>query len=477
MAESGGNEVSLLELAPEQRNARLTRELRAAVTEIEPLIVTSHGAQQEIHRFLEQYDARGPGRPLPPRSLHTMRRESRDYLRLQERLGEVAARYEPLALLSAEQAARLALDPALVHAGVAMSTAAAVTLYDNYLSMLQVLKDDRLRRLVNDADVGYGIEEGELREIVDALNSKRNRRRLHHLVDRWNELEEEEATSHEQLAPLRHVIDSSISYRYARDGALDRRLPTKHQLRRTRFLDGLDRLAGEAVGALSRAFGNGIGMIATRKGKLWRRPAIEDRVASALRPLDLLLEKTPFRLTDQFIPGHFGHVAIWMGTAEEIEALGVWEQPAMQSERLAACRQDIERGASVLEALRPGVELNTLAQFLNVDDLAVLRPRTMDRADRIASLVRGFQQVGKDYDFNFDVETTGTIVCSELPYHVYPGVTWTTEQQLGRFTISPDHIALEAIGASALFDVVLFYRDGTLLDAAEARRVFAELVG
>ena len=30
-----------------------------------------------------------------------------------------------------------------------------------------------------------------------------------------------------------------------------------------------------------------------------------------------------------------------------------------------------------------------------------------------------------------------------LPYHVYPGVEWSTDEQLGRFTISPDQVALE----------------------------------
>ena len=76
--------------------------------------------------------------------------------------------------------------------------------------------------------------------------------------------------------------------------------------------------------------------------------------------------------------------------------------------------------------------------------------------------------MGKAYDFNFDVETTGTIVCSELPYHVYPGVDWTTEEQLGRFTISPDHVALEALEGNADFDLVAFYHDGTLVPPQDA---------
>jgi len=183
-----------------------------------------------------------------------------------------------------------------------------------------------------------------------------------------------------------------------------------------------------------------------------------------LQPLDLLLEKTPFRLTDFFIPGHFGHVAIWMGTDRELESLGVWDQAGMQQERLRADREQVREGHSVLEALRTGVELSTLEHFLNVDDVAILRPKELTDTEVNESLVRAFRQVGKEYDFNFDVETTGSIVCSELPYHVYPGVRWKTEQELGRFTITPDDIASLALGEDAAFELIVLYHDGRLID-------------
>ena len=60
--------------------------------------------------------------------------------------------------LDADELRRLELDPTLRYAGVGLGTAAALTLYDNYLSLLMIVKDPRLRRLVNDPDRGYGIE-------------------------------------------------------------------------------------------------------------------------------------------------------------------------------------------------------------------------------------------------------------------------------------------------------------------------------
>ena len=90
--------------------------------------------------------------------------------------------------------------------------------------------------------------------------------------------------------------------------------------------------------------------------------------------------------------------------------------------------------------------------------------------------MRAFQQIGKEYDFNFDVETSSKIVCSELPYHVYPDVPWQTEEQLGRFTISPDDIASLAYLEPPLFEVVLLYHDGERVPDAEARSRMADLM-
>ena len=462
---------------PEERNARLASELRGSAAELDPLVTLSRSAQDEILHFRERYDERRVDAPLPPVSLRRLREGSRRYLELQERLRGLAVRYEPLASLDTDELRRLQLDPTLRYAGIALATAAAVTLYDNYLSLLMIMKDRRLRRLVNHPDLGYGIEEDEFRELVERLNSKSNRRRLRELLDAWEHAPEglsEDAA--DELEPIRRTIESSVSYRYAREETHEEPLPTRARIRRVHFLDRLEQLADDALGTLSEAFGNGIGLVETRKGKLWEQEDVRRKVLDTLQPLDLLLEKTPFRLTDYFIPGHFGHVAIWMGTEAALEALGVWKQPGMQGDPFRGYRQDVAEGRSVLEALRSGVELNTLRQFLNVDDLAVLRPKTLAPDQAVPSLLRGFQQVGKEYDFNFDVETTATIVCSELPYHVYPGIDWHTEAQLGRFTISPDDVALQAVGEEAALELILFYHDGQQVEPDEALSMFTDLV-
>jgi len=435
-------------------------ELAAAVAELQPLVEVSQATQQEIHAFRERYDRLGRDAPLPPKSLRELRGGRRRYLNLQRRLAELAKRYLPL---TADGRAS-DIEPVRRFQALSVSLLAAVTLYDNYLSMLTVLEDDRLRRSLSHADFGFGIEEGALRKIVDGLNSTEAQDDLHKLVDAWTAADQAAAESDDTSVLLRNGVESSVAYRYARDATLAGQLPGEWNLRKTRFMDSLDGLADDALGAISKAFGNGIGLVEVRKGKLWSKPDVLRHLLGVLQPLDLLLEKTPFRLTDFFIPGHFGHVAIWMGTDRELESLGGWEQAGMPPERLRADREQVRDGHSVLEALRTGVELSTLEHFLNVDDVAILRPKDLTGTQVTESLVRGFRQVGKEYDFNFDVETTGSIVCSELPYHVYPGVVWQTASQLGRFTISPDQVASQALSESGAFELILFYHDGRLVD-------------
>ena len=454
----------------------LSTELPAAIEQLKRLVATSLLEQEAIRRFRLHYDLLPRDTPLPPLSLHRLREGSVAYINLQQRLAQLAQRYQSLTEMDEEQLAELEIDPRQRRTAVMVSLAAALTIYDNYLSLRSILQDDRLRRLANAPDVGYGIEADELGRFVEDLYSTNNRTRVRKLLD-WYEADQTEAEPEtENEFFLRSAIESSASYHYTREITLEEKVRQRVEFTRQRFVDALDDLGKSTLGTLSKIFGNGVGLVETRKGKLWQRQDVERHLLDLLQPLDLLLEKTPFRLTDYFIPGHFGHVAIWMGTYDELDQLGIWEHKNFAGDRYRAYREMVKTGHSVLEALRTGVELNTLEEFLNVDDLVVLRPAYLDQEEIAETLIRAFRQVGKAYDFNFEVETTDKIVCSELPYHVYPGIDWQTDRQLGRFTINPDHVASEAMGDSAPLKLVAFYHDGQLVDAAEDLALMRKLM-
>ncbi|MDJ0896336.1 MAG: YiiX/YebB-like N1pC/P60 family cysteine hydrolase [Alphaproteobacteria bacterium] len=247
-------------------------------------------------------------------------------------------------------------------------------------------------------------------------------------------------------------------------------------------------LRNQATHDASQLFGNIVGLHEARKGKLYDMPDEAVRnITGGLKLLDILLEKTPFRLTDRFIPGHWGHLALWVGDESaipELKRLGVWQElPEVEAVARRKLGYDgpsfqklIENGHGVLEALRPGVTLNTFKHFLNIDDLAVLRDASLTDEQKKDFLLRAFAQVGKGYDFNFNVQTTDKIVCSELAFVVFDTYEWPVEKNVGRYVISPDHVANLARREDDPFAPVLLFHDGRKLPERHNRENLSRLL-
>ena len=182
-----------------------------------------------------------------------------------------------------------------------------------------------------------------------------------------------------------------------------------------------------------------------------------------------------------FIPGYFGHVAIWLGTEVELRELGIWERlpeiEARAREYLSykgpSFKDSIRQGRYIIEALRPGVQMNTFDHFLDINDMAVFRPKNLTLEERVFTLEKAFMQAGKKYDFSFDVETDKTIVCSELVYVTFEKFPWPTESSMGRYTINPDHVAELGMNEN-YFDIVMFYNKGR--NIAYPRRTLEDIL-
>ncbi|MDR1646864.1 MAG: hypothetical protein LBR88_02360 [Zoogloeaceae bacterium] len=340
-------------------------------------------------------------------------------------------------------------------AGVLMSLSAALVLYDNYLSAISLFRDDpALRQHLNKPDSGVGLSANELLNADRIFDAPEVRRRVRRAI-RWYGDHGKAASSFEGYDYLVQSIAQSPSFQL-----VGKKRPF-YVLGRAFEVFGdytRDTLAGIGKGGSqlgSFLFGNTMGLVETRKGKLYRKPEIEREVYASLQAGDILLEKTPFRLTDTFIPGHWGHAAIWVGSEAELKALGIWEHPVVRPHQTR-----IRAGGGVAESLRSGVELNSLAHFLNIDDLAVLRPAALTAEARTEAILQALRQIGKDYDFNFDAETTDRMFCSKLVYLAYGSFDWPTSRMLGRNTISPDDIARRALTTDAALTVTQLYHDG-----------------
>lgn len=359
-------------------------------------------------------------------------------------------------------------DLALRTLGASLSAVAALELYDSYLLCGALLASQpQVRKIVDRGDAGLGNAGGQLDGLTRDYLDLARRYRTHDTVNFLRAHRDLIELDDVHRVWLRERVAASPSARTLRAHWL---VPLGEFAGETANLveSDLKRLGDAAMGGASQGFGNAVGAVQFRRGKLFDDPAAEAAVRAVLQPGDILLEKTPFRLTDRFIPGHWGHVAIWLGSEAEMRAI-LGDDPL-----LAAHARELAAGAGVCEALRDGVQLNPLSRFLDVDDVAVLRCQ-LTPAELAQHLRRSLRQLGKDYDFNFDVETADRIVCSELVYQVFTGIAWPTGKALGRATISPDQVALRSLAGGPLA-VVALWHDGARVDG-DPRAAMKRLLG
>lgn len=410
--------------------------------------------------------------PISSRDLLTLKKGTEDYLEIRKDLYAIADAYECGIDVTQPTLDKFNIDSKLHLKGLMLSLGAALTLYDNYfLGIILFEQDSRLRKVVNDPDMGFGLLANKLNEMTLNANSIETRHRIRRVITFYEEAKASLSGVDEDsdFAYLQLLIESSPSYNYIKEIRVKEIAGKKFVAFERITKDMLSDTSNDGFDMLSGFFGNTMGMFESRKGKLYGNDEVKKHIKSQLKPLDILLEKTPFRLTDKFIPGHFGHVAIWTGSKAELIDLGIWENEYVKKhERRVASNQNAnsKEEHQIIEALRSGVKLSTLEEFMNIDDFAILRPVFKDdENDKLKkeALVMAFRQLGKKYDFNFDVNTTDKIVCSELAYVSFPSIDWPTEKTLGRHNISPDNVAKLAWNNVPL-ELVLFYHDGQLVD-------------
>ena len=436
----------------------LDAEIVALQSRIEEALVWRVNAA-EAYRQLKERSDRGA---LSSADLDWLYSGAESYFEMRDRLLPYTQPY--LARFAAEGAEPPLGTPAgqLMMKKIKLNLAVALVLYDNYMiGVYPYYADAKFRRLLRRDRPGL---EGRIGSITRSYLDSTQRGQTAYGIA-WV-LREREAgtdpsydeTARDPMAYLDTLIVESPSFTYIQED-VGAGTGMAFAALRKRLSDDLASLRRMFTYATSKAFGNTIGLVETRKGHLVALPDGEKAaIAAALEPLDVVLEKTPFRLTDKFIPGHYGHVGVWVGTEEQLTRLGVWDDPLVVPHHGA-----IRNGRSMIEALRPGVQINTLEHYLNIDDLLVVRHTNLTDTQRRDYVRNAFRQIGKAYDFNFDVETDRRIVCSELAYVVFRDEEWPTSRALGRYTISPDNVAVKSVSKNPFMPVILYY-DGYRID-------------
>ncbi|MFT6069569.1 MAG: hypothetical protein ACJAT2_001017 [Bacteriovoracaceae bacterium] len=341
-----------------------------------------------------------------------------------------------------------------------------LSVLDDYLlGYRNWMKNQKFRRIVNAEDSSYKIKKKELRKYIQSLLSKKHQKMLNRAskgFDNFPTWRNRHRTRNSLFAKIESEITKLNSKNFVSSKDPARNL--RSELRKAYRKDGFKNFLTFSLHHISGFVGNIAGAIKWRKGWLYNREEVNNEIYAHLEPLDMITEKTPFILTDTLIPGHFGHNAIWLGTKEQLIAYGLWNHP-----KIKPVQHMIEKGYSIIESDRTDTHLRKLEDFMKVDEFAIMRNKNIfsknkDDVDKIYDVA--LRQLGKTYDFNFDVETTDKLVCSELLYQSFGHVAWPTEKYVGRTTISPDNVGellLYGKSPNELVYYIAAYKKGDLL--------------
>jgi hypothetical protein len=202
--------------------------------------------------------------------------------------------------------------------------------------------------------------------------------------------------------------------------------------------------------------------------KVWiSRPLISreqvQELKGILQPGDIILERRNWYLSNGFLPGYWPHMALYVGTAADLERRGLATHPLVQP-HLERYRQPDRNGFEhrAIEAVVWGVISSSLEETAAADQIAVLRPRVSE-ARKDAAIARAFSHYGKPYDFDFDFFSTDRLACTELVFRAYDEfiagerIGFPLVRILGRDTLPPDEIvrmvgreyALDRLGEAA----------------------------
>lgn len=218
-------------------------------------------------------------------------------------------------------------------------------------------------------------------------------------------------------------------------------------------------------------------------------------IKAELLPGDILLKRNNYQLTNIGLPGFWTHSGIYIGSLEELDKyfkdmplenyLCVSEYVKVTYPKVydSLCDKSRNDRQYIIEAIAPGVVINSLDAIAKVDYFSALRPK-LSKEDKLKALFTAFESLGKAYDYNFDIMTDNALFCSELIYKSYlcssnkKGLKFNLEAKAGRLLLSPNSIIkkfdAEFGSENSEFDFVAFY-DGSERERKAIRKSAKDL--
>ncbi len=338
--------------------------------------------------------------------------------------------------------------------------AAALVLIDAARFLRENLHDRHIvRAKLNEPEPAFGIPEGTYDTVQASLTSPIHAWHLYHALQYWEQHQGElrEVGKDSLFTPLMEIIErlkSRLSVDFATYATARLRLRTRQlwtAMNRDllhRAMYGLQKLAGKVAAHIS--------VQPLHKPHL--PPAVIAQLREVLRPGDVLITRKEHALTNYFLPGYWPHAALFLGDQSQMEQLGIAGHANVAPRWRRLLSGDAAEPRRVLEAMKDGVLIRSLASPCGVDAICVLRPQ-LDESDIAEALARGLFHEGKSYDFDFDFSRSDRLVCTEVVYRSYEGVggvQFQLTRRAGRMTLAAEDLIQMALDRNVFEPLAAF---------------------
>ena len=316
-----------------------------------------------------------------------------------------------------------------------------------------------VKRKLNEPNMEFGIPAMVYDTVQKSLTSNRHAWHLYHATEYYRRHEGNLLSRVEQDSVLQPLMDIIQRLKYRLDVSLTRFAGVKLRARISQVTEGLrDKILGRAIYGLQKLGGLAVANRYVKRGHEPGLPTgIQEQFRQLLRPGDVIATRKEYALTNYFLPGYWPHVAVYLGNAEQTEQLGIARQPSFLQHQLPGLVHETKRGF-VLESMKDGVLVRSLASPFASDSISILRPQ-MELPVIGQSLVRGLEHAGKSYDFSFDFSRSDQLVCTEVVYRSYDGMgqmKFSLVKRAGRMTLSGNDLVEMALKGQCL-DVAAVY--------------------
>ncbi len=312
---------------------------------------------------------------------------------------------------------------------------------------------------LNEGDPAWGVPVGVYDSILDRLSHEPNLDPLRRALRDYSATKEEYA-EHDLVdqAPQQifHAVIQAVNLKDQEQGLIAGASREAREL--------TDDLIYHGQSSISQLMGNT--RVRQRAHGARLRPGQLNKVRELVKPGDLLFERQDWYLSRAFMPGYWAHAALYVGTPEDIEAMGLqdhpWVKPHWEEFKKRGTDGDVH---AIIEAVPSGVRFSTMEHCMGIADSAVvLRPTRVSDDDIKEAVVRAFRHLGKPYDFEFDFFSADKLICTELVVRAYAesdDLEFSMVDVMGRQTIPPTEMirkyAKERGRDDAQLELVIFY--------------------